>query len=249
MTQVSRKGFRDKNGKQVAIVPKVPGATSGNLASFDAEGNLQDSGKKPADFAEAGHSHSVILDASAESSISIDEGIISIAIEGEGSGGETEINGDNISNLHRALEDPVKSTDAAPTYNDHSLITSGAVKAAIDEVNLSLSGKEDAIPLIGLKQAADETNWEPTTSYDSIYTAACSWGKTRPVLVRFLKIDTFDVTLIGTLSANFNSADGTAVAVICAGGYKFVRTQHSPASSIEELIWDNGGVTQTAISL
>ena len=50
MTQVSRKGFRDKNGKQVVIVPNIPGATAGNLASFDAEGNLQDSGKKPADF-------------------------------------------------------------------------------------------------------------------------------------------------------------------------------------------------------
>ena len=44
MTQVSRKGFRDKNGKQVVIVPNVPGATAGNLASFDEEGNLQDSG-------------------------------------------------------------------------------------------------------------------------------------------------------------------------------------------------------------
>lgn len=44
MTQVSRKGFRDKNGKQVVIVPKVPGATAGNFVSIDAEGNLQDSG-------------------------------------------------------------------------------------------------------------------------------------------------------------------------------------------------------------
>lgn len=44
MTQVSRKGFVDKNGQKVVIVPKVPGATSGNIASFDEEGNLQDSG-------------------------------------------------------------------------------------------------------------------------------------------------------------------------------------------------------------
>lgn len=45
MTKVSRKGFVDKNGQQVVIVPNVPGATAGNLASFDAEGNLQDCGK------------------------------------------------------------------------------------------------------------------------------------------------------------------------------------------------------------
>ena len=51
MTQVSRKGFVDKNGQQVVIVPNVPGATSGNFASLDGEGNLQDSGKNPADFA------------------------------------------------------------------------------------------------------------------------------------------------------------------------------------------------------
>lgn len=50
MTQVSRKGFVDKNGNQVSIVPNVPGATSGNLASFDAEGNLKDSKIKPSYF-------------------------------------------------------------------------------------------------------------------------------------------------------------------------------------------------------
>lgn len=44
MTQVSRKGFRDKNGKQVVIVPNVPSATAGNLPKFDENGNLQDSG-------------------------------------------------------------------------------------------------------------------------------------------------------------------------------------------------------------
>lgn len=127
MTQVSRKGFVDKNGKQVVIVPKVPGATTGNLASFDAEGNLQDSGKKPADFALAGHSHSVIIDASTESSISIDEGIISIEIEREGSGGETQINADNIGNLHRALATP----SSTPENDATKLITSKAVYDAL----------------------------------------------------------------------------------------------------------------------
>lgn len=49
MIQVSRKGFRDKNGNQVVLTDptkadKVSDATAGNLASLDAEGNLKDSG-------------------------------------------------------------------------------------------------------------------------------------------------------------------------------------------------------------
>lgn len=137
MTQVSRKGFVDKNGQQVVIVPNVPGATTDNLASFDAEGNLQDSGKKPADFALTGHSHSAIVDASTESSISIDEGIINIVIEGEGSGGETDINANNIGNLHRALQDPVKNSDPDSAYSNSKLITAAAVLH-------KLSGKLDS---------------------------------------------------------------------------------------------------------
>lgn len=37
---------------------KVTGATNGNFAGLDANGNLADSGKKAADFAEASHGHS-----------------------------------------------------------------------------------------------------------------------------------------------------------------------------------------------
>ena len=37
---------------------KVSGATSGNFAGLDSNGNLTDSGKKAADFAAAGHTHS-----------------------------------------------------------------------------------------------------------------------------------------------------------------------------------------------
>ena len=36
---------------------KVQGATAGNLAGLDGNGNLTDSGKKPGDFAAASHSH------------------------------------------------------------------------------------------------------------------------------------------------------------------------------------------------
>ena len=242
-------------------VDKVASAINGHFASLDVNGNLVDSGKKPADFAYADHSHNIIrYGKSGEAGAQVGtqattsdggKAYVSVSkwIDGVLKLKQVFIQYDNADNLNRAISDPVKSTDASTTYDDSKLITSGAVKASIDEVSLSLSGKENIIPLIGLIQAVDEPNWEPDVSYDSIYTAACSWGKTRPVLVRFLKIDTFDVTLIGTLSANFNSADGTATAVICAGGYKFVRREHLPASSIEELIWNNTGVTKTAISI
>ena len=40
-----------------AKADKVTGATAGNFAGLDADGNLTDSGKKATDFAEAGHKH------------------------------------------------------------------------------------------------------------------------------------------------------------------------------------------------
>ena len=43
----------------VGKADKVTGATSGNFAGLDANGNLTDSGKKASDFAEAGHKHVV----------------------------------------------------------------------------------------------------------------------------------------------------------------------------------------------
>lgn len=39
------------------LMSKQPTATNGNFASFDANGQVVDSGKKAADFAEAGHTH------------------------------------------------------------------------------------------------------------------------------------------------------------------------------------------------
>ena len=54
LTLVSGKGLRvDISGK----ADKVSGATSGNFAGLDGNGNLTDSGKKAADFADANHTH------------------------------------------------------------------------------------------------------------------------------------------------------------------------------------------------
>ena len=119
--------LQDSGKKPADFIPNVSGATEGNLPQFDAAGNIQDSGKKPADFALVGHSHSAILDTSTESRISIQEGGINIFIQGEGSGGETDIDANNIGNLHRALVTP----SSIPENDATKLITSKAVYDAI----------------------------------------------------------------------------------------------------------------------
>ena len=119
--------LQDSGKKPADFIPNVSGATEGNLPQFNAAGNIQDSGKKPADFALVGHSHSAILDTSTESRISIQEGGINIFIQGEGSGGETDIDANNIGNLHRALVTP----SSIPENDATKLITSKAVYDAI----------------------------------------------------------------------------------------------------------------------
>lgn len=186
MTQVSRKGFVDKNGQKVVIVPNVPGATEGNLPNFDAEGNLQDSGKNTESFAPAGHSHSVILDKSTESSVSIEGGRISIFIQGEGSGGETEINANNIGNLHRALVIP----SSIPENDATKLITSKAVYDA-------LLGKMDNLRSIRI-------------TYETVETKFVVSENDKAVLVTFRNsapADTFVPVLVSLYDGNTKDSD------------------------------------------
>ena len=49
--------FAAANHTHAGKADKVSGATAGNLAGLDGNGNLTDSGKKPGDFAAASHSH------------------------------------------------------------------------------------------------------------------------------------------------------------------------------------------------
>lgn len=143
MTKVSRKGFRDKNGKQVVIVPNVPGATSGNLASLDAEGNLQDSGKKPADFAETNHGHdkvggqythdSTATMAQAGTYKSDDNKahfniVLKDDIKAAGGPKVIDVNTENADNFIRALTTP----STTPENDATKLITSKAVYDAIE---------------------------------------------------------------------------------------------------------------------
>lgn len=223
MTQVSRKGFVDKNGQKVVIVPKVPGATSGNLASFDAEGNLQDSEKKPADFALAGHSHSVILDASTESSISIDEGVISFTIEGAGSGGETEINADNIGNLHRALQDPVKNSDPDSAYSNNKLITAAAV---LHKISGKLDNPDESFMVKFDVSGGALTLVPDTTEYNNIF-GLVGPGVTK-IVTTFVGISNSDDDVytqffgVASVSGQYSNIDGTLekiMVTIYVGGY------------------------------
>lgn len=122
---------------------KIVNAIAGNLASLDAEGNLQDSGKKPIDFAPANHIHDHLM---SDDQVSINaryaghqsakvvcdsenEGLpyVHIALENESSSPSISkdiyINFDNADNLNRALATP----SSTPENNANKLITSKAV--------------------------------------------------------------------------------------------------------------------------
>ena len=134
---------------------KVVNATIDNFVSLGVNGNLQDSGKKAEDFALVGHSHSAIMDANTESNISIDEGVITITIEGEGSGVETRIEADNIGNFNRALATP----SSTPENDATKLITSKAVYDALAEkmsttpVDILIHRSNSSYPLQGVEES------------------------------------------------------------------------------------------------
>lgn len=138
---------------------KVIGATAGNLASLDADGNLQDSGKaidqsptansanlvtsggvKTALDEKADNIHTLkYSDGSYESSISVgklnrdDDELDGAQVYGKDAirlavyGNRVYIDGNNINNLKRALEDP----SYTPEDNATKLITSKAVYDAL----------------------------------------------------------------------------------------------------------------------
>ena len=53
MTQITRKGFVNKNGDKVQLKAAPVSATAGNLAAFNSKGEIVDSEKHPTDFAPA----------------------------------------------------------------------------------------------------------------------------------------------------------------------------------------------------
>lgn len=130
-----------------AKADKVENVVAGHLASLDENGNLQDSGKKPTDFAAAKHTHSYLTDVGQVSMNAVerdhqsativcdseDEGgpYVSITLEDEISSHpmreDVRIDLDNIGNLHRALVTP----SSIPENDATKLITSKAVYDAM----------------------------------------------------------------------------------------------------------------------
>lgn len=189
MTKVSRKGFRDKNGKQVVIVPNVPGATEGNLASFDAEGALQDSGIDAGlvgktkflyklEIAKSGGAYTwgtsttqALLEEIYNSlengpydALSVRVQIPGFTYAGYAAKGQvtglkeidlyvgtisfqayyntsTNLWGAPVIVKSAVVLDALKSTEQLGSGNDYRLITSGAVLAAINEVNEKIDNK------------------------------------------------------------------------------------------------------------
>ena len=62
MTQITRNGFVNKNGDKVILKPIVPGATPGNLAEFDTDGSIKDSGVSKSSIGGGGGGGSVTID-------------------------------------------------------------------------------------------------------------------------------------------------------------------------------------------
>ena len=64
--------FADANHTHTNKADKVSGATSGDFAGLDGNGNLTDSGKKASDFAAASHSHAGYAEVKIFTSVSVD---------------------------------------------------------------------------------------------------------------------------------------------------------------------------------
>ena len=99
--------------------------------------------------ADANHTHSQIKTSNASVSVNsdgqvvIDGSDIYISSYRDDEGDEASITPTNIANLIRALHDP----DSAPTADSDNLVTSGGVKAALDEKMGIMSF--DSVPTIG----------------------------------------------------------------------------------------------------
>ena len=226
--------LQDSGKKPADFVPNVSGATEGNLPQFDAEGNIQDSGNKAEDFALVEHSHSVILDESTESRVSIEEGRISIFIEGEGSGEETEINANNIGNLHRALTTP----SSIPENNANKLITSKAVYDALALKKLILENEYD--------QTSAKISYPITQSARTAlqeFVDSVEANKTVPVIVELFDEHREDGVVIGTAKWNTDETqqEDNIYVEITVGKYKYAHGDCDIASFDE---WDREAIGQ-----
>ena len=229
--------LQDSGKKPADFIPNVSGATEGNLPQFDAAGNIQDSGKKPADFALVGHLHSAILDTSTESSISVQEGGINIFIQGEGSGGETDINANNIGNLHRALVTP----SSIPENDATKLITSKAVYDAIttkapyygSTISIESDGNGNLPISNGGNVERDLNNFVSNTEVGKLYN----------IIVYFYKPTTYAHSYLGIAYWNISDQENDTIVSIYVGDYIFNAIKVQGAA-----MWESGAFDKFKIS-
>lgn len=199
MAEVTRKGFKDKNGNKVSLIAKVINAITGHFAGLNNKGEVVDSGYGPSDFAEASHSHDTISSTESDGSsakvkagldVLTHEGYVEIELKNdqtqEGTTKTAQITMDNIDNLARALQNP-----AAPASGGNKLITNGQVYDAllnagsIAQVNLKSTVVKDnsSYTYFGVKygSSTEEENWpegDPEGVYGQLRLALGETGNT-----------------------------------------------------------------------
>ena len=160
-----------------AKAAKVSGATNNNLAALDANGDLKDSGHGVTDSVSYGSSslitsggvHTALQGKADKNKISetaengayamveaetTDKGQLTIGLKdaGDSSTDYTSLTKANIGNLKRALLDP----DRTPTLNSNKLVTSGGVKAALDNKSSIGNAYMDSKVEVEVKHIGDD---------------------------------------------------------------------------------------------
>ena len=222
---------------------KVENATAGNLASLDENGNLQDSGKKPSDFAEDDHEHHYIADFSGSdncgASVSVGEGEqgvggISLIVKGDGQSTDykrAEIDYSNIDNLNRALVTP----SSTPENNTNKLITSKAVYDAIatrapycgSSISIESDGNGN-LPISNGGNAERDLNE---------FVSNTEVGKLYNIIINFYKPNTYVHSYPGIVYWEISSLDDTVVHIY-VGDYHFMATKAEGADAWEQEEFD-----------
>lgn len=231
---------------------KVVGATSGNLASLDENGNLQDSGKKPADFANAIHIHNEIVETDAdyggESRVKCRnyEGAGSIKFyvqDGQGEVLDSEINTGNIANLNRALATP----SSIPENDSTKLITSEAVYDA-------LLGKMDDLRSMRITYDRVEEGFVVSESDKAVlvtFRNSVPADTFVPVLVSLYDNDTKDSDLFGLAKwSEEQQATATDINILVVIGkyYFFVNGDYQDIEDISFTGWTRTAKGQSFFS-
>jgi hypothetical protein len=227
---------------------KVSGAIAGHLASLDENGNLQDSGKKPSDFAPVVHDHLNISYQDSDGSGRVyttssedDGGEVHIIVKkGDGDYKSAIINDANINNLTRALATP----SSTPENDATKLITSQAVydalagKAGIynGTIRVDSAGNNSyPIPEGGVVQAALDSFVE-SSEQDKMYN----------VLAQFVIVAAgFAHYCPAIVYWSIDSEDSTIIMHIHAGDYRFVATKQEGATAWKQEKFDKSSFLET----